>query len=359
MFRVIYLLTICFSLLKHGSAQQYGSFKDPRDGKVYKTVKIGSQEWMAENLNVDRFQNGDLIPEARTDEEWKEALKNKQPAWCYFQNTDDVVEIYGKLYNFYAVYDSRGLAPIGWKIPSPKNWHQLADNLGGIEIAATKLKNTSGWRDNGYGTNSSGFSALPGGYRSIYGRSFEGAGGSAQWWSMQTDMDISGVPSLNNTSIVWWNRINSDLGLNVRCIKETNDFACELFDDGKYRMAKMSVESGHDFDYYFNKAWEFVRSFGEKSYLAIAHFEEAIRLNPNKGGVYSDLGNCYRGGFKCYKQAEDCYTKAIENGFVKGFVYYNRAVCRYELKDRSGMQSDLTDAAANGWPHDPSNLKGQ
>ncbi|MFN5930417.1 MAG: FISUMP domain-containing protein, partial [Sphingobacteriales bacterium] len=68
-------------MLKHGSAQQNGSFKDVRDGKVYKTVKIGSQEWMAENLNTDRFRNGDFIPQAKTWEELVLAEKTKQPAW--------------------------------------------------------------------------------------------------------------------------------------------------------------------------------------------------------------------------------------------------------------------------------------
>ena len=118
------MLILCYTTF----AQQYGSFKDSRDGRVYKTVKIGEQEWMAENLNVDRFQNGDLIPEARTVEEWKEALKNKQPAWCYYDNDTKNGEIIGKLYNLFAITDTRGILPIGWHLPSENEYKILFES---------------------------------------------------------------------------------------------------------------------------------------------------------------------------------------------------------------------------------------
>ena len=79
-----------------------------------KEVKIGDQIWMVENLNVDKFRNGDIIPEAKTNEEWKKANENKQPAWCYYGNDLTYGEKYGKLYNWYAVTDQRGLAPEGY-----------------------------------------------------------------------------------------------------------------------------------------------------------------------------------------------------------------------------------------------------
>jgi uncharacterized protein (TIGR02145 family) len=106
-------------------AQQYGSFKDSRDGKVYKTVKIGDQVWMAENLNTDRFRNGDLILEAKTNEDWENACKNKQPAWCYYENNPNNEERFGKLYNWYAIVDSRGLSPEGWHLGSEKEKNEL------------------------------------------------------------------------------------------------------------------------------------------------------------------------------------------------------------------------------------------
>ena len=87
------------------------------NGKTYKTVLIGSQTWMAENLNVDKFRNGDVIPEAKTKEEWQKYCENKQPAWHYLQFDIKLADTFGKIYNAYAVYDSRALAPIGYHIP--------------------------------------------------------------------------------------------------------------------------------------------------------------------------------------------------------------------------------------------------
>jgi len=81
------------------------------------TVNIGTQTWMAKNLNVSIFANGDPIPEVKTNEEWKKAAEEKKPAWCYYENDPANGAIYGKLYNWYAVSDPRGLAPKGWHIP--------------------------------------------------------------------------------------------------------------------------------------------------------------------------------------------------------------------------------------------------
>jgi uncharacterized protein (TIGR02145 family) len=105
---LILIQTLYINLLCFG---QTNTLTDSRDGKVYKTVVIGNQTWMAKNLNVSTFRNGDLIPEAKTLSDWHYAKLNKQPAWCYYDNDPGNGEIYGKLYNWYAVNDSRGLAP--------------------------------------------------------------------------------------------------------------------------------------------------------------------------------------------------------------------------------------------------------
>jgi uncharacterized protein (TIGR02145 family) len=132
------------------------------------TVTIGSQVWMTKNLDVATFRNGDSIPHAKTDEEWEKAGENKQPAWCYYNNDPANGAKYGKLYNWYAVTDSRGLAPVGYHIPTSAEWTKLTDFLGGEGVAGTKMKSKSGWNDyrgkSGNGTNSSGFNGLPGGY---------------------------------------------------------------------------------------------------------------------------------------------------------------------------------------------------
>ena len=150
--------------------------------RIVPSVKIGTQVWATENLNVDRFRNGDPIPQAKTEEEWQNAGNNQQPAWCNYNNDPKNGESYGKLYNWYAVNDRRVLAPDGWHIPTDAEWTQLTDFLGGESIAGAKMKSTSGWDGNGNGTNTSGFKGLPGGDRSGNG-TFNDVGGSGGWWS--------------------------------------------------------------------------------------------------------------------------------------------------------------------------------
>jgi uncharacterized protein (TIGR02145 family) len=113
------IFTICTILLSFViEAQQTGEFIDKPDGKKYKTTVIGGQVWMAENLNVSKFRNGDPIPEAKTAEEWASAVRYDIAARCYYDNDPKNGEIYGKLYNSYAINDPRGLAPLGWHIPT-------------------------------------------------------------------------------------------------------------------------------------------------------------------------------------------------------------------------------------------------
>ena len=152
------------------------------DGNTYSIVSIGKQTWMKENLNVSRFRNGDIIPEVNSSEEWIKAGEMKQPAWCYYENIAENGKKYGKLYNWYAVYDARGLAPEGWYIPSDKEWSTLINFLGGKEYAGNKLKSKKGWLKNGNGTNESGFNGLPSGYRDFNG-GYELVGASGSWWS--------------------------------------------------------------------------------------------------------------------------------------------------------------------------------
>ena len=186
------------------------------------TFTIGTQVWMTKNLDVSTFRNGDPILQAKTDEEWEKAGENKQPAWCYYENDPANGAKYGKLYNWYAVIDSRGLAPVGYHIPSHEEWLKLYYDYLGLD-AGTKMKSKSGWNsyttggsktcpncvnwnneyrrkvpchtckdtrrvdapkvaNSGNGTNTSGFSGLPGGMRLINGL-FEDIGFYGCWWS--------------------------------------------------------------------------------------------------------------------------------------------------------------------------------
>ena len=99
------------------------------DGNSYKTVIIGEQEWMAENLNVSHFRNGDEIPQARTEEEWKKAGIMKQPVWCYYEFDSTNNKKYGKLYNWYVVSDARGVSPDNFEVPTIDQLHSLLSIL--------------------------------------------------------------------------------------------------------------------------------------------------------------------------------------------------------------------------------------
>jgi len=97
------------------------------------TVTIGTQVWMTKNLDASTFRNGDSILQAKTEVEWKKAGENKQPAWCYHNNDPSIGGTYGKLYNWYAVNDPRGLAPAGWHVPSSEEWETLIDKIGWVD----------------------------------------------------------------------------------------------------------------------------------------------------------------------------------------------------------------------------------
>ncbi len=186
-----------------------------------KEVKIGTQVWMTKNLNVSTFKNGDPITEAKTAEEWIMAGENKQPAWCYFDNDPTNGTKYGKFYNWYAVIDARGLAPNGYHIPTDTEWTKLIDYLGGKEVAGTKMKSSSGWYQNGNGTNESGFNGLPSGGRSPDGP-FAPIGSYGSWWSSSEE----------NASFAWYrglkyrdgvivgNSYFKENGLSVRCLRD-------------------------------------------------------------------------------------------------------------------------------------------
>jgi len=185
-------------------------------------VKIGNQYWATTNLGVSTFRNGDSIPEAKTAEEWLKACNNKQPAWCYYDNDPANGSKYGKMYNWYAVSDARGLAPKGFHIPSDAEWTELTDFLGGDVGVGTALKSTTGWNGGGNGSNSTGFSALPGGSRLIKG-SFDDIGNLGVWWS-STEFSWASAWSRElgyKDAAVGRNAYFKAIGgLSVRCIRD-------------------------------------------------------------------------------------------------------------------------------------------
>lgn len=218
------LFAFCFFLVANTFAQfnpnlTYGEMKDV-DGNTYKTIKIGNQTWMAENLDVTRFRNGDPIPEAKTIEQYQLSIENGTPMWCYYDFDSTNAKTYGKIYNFYAVKDKRGLAPIGWKIPAKRDWETLITFLGGEKSAEIKLKSNSGWLYSG--NNSSGFSAVPGGILFDGAPYFSGKGEAGNWWSSSTTND--GIDAAHTLSLYNKNTLSTDpivmwLFVSVRCLK--------------------------------------------------------------------------------------------------------------------------------------------
>lgn len=207
-----------------------GKFKTPNilnAGKITATletdgisVKIGNSIWMTHNLNVDTFNNGDLIPHARTVGQWREASLAKQPAWCYYDNDTTKGSMYGKLYNWYAVNDPRGLAPNGWHVASDFEWTELISYCGGAVDGAINMKNNNGWSENGYGANASLFTAMPGGNRTI-DNDFSYAGERGFWW---TSTEVNSVEArirymITNYKAVPKSNTLKEFGMSVRCVK--------------------------------------------------------------------------------------------------------------------------------------------
>ncbi len=200
-----------------------------QNGTNIKTVKINKQEWMSENLNITTFRNGDPIPQAKTAQEFIAAGMNLKPAWCYYNNDSSNNRTYGKLYNWYAVNDPRGLAPKGFHIPGIDEWNSLINYLGGDTLAGRKMKSNNGWNDNGNGNNESGFGGLPGGYCMPENKyrdegKFMDLGSVGEWWSSTLSSAVLGrvnYIALSKTSDKAYKMSYlSTFGMSVRCIKD-------------------------------------------------------------------------------------------------------------------------------------------
>ena len=190
-----------------------------QDGNSFKTVKIGEQVWMAENLNVEHYRNGDPIPQVKESAKWK---KLETGAWCYYNNDSTNCEKYAKLYNWYAVIDPRGLAPEDWHIASNDDWKKLNDYLGGYEVSGGKLKDKNSWEiSNTEVTNSSGFGAFAGGNRYGVGEYFDVGLKGSFWTSKSHDEYHADLYYLSyNNSFLLDAYFRKSMGLSVRCIKD-------------------------------------------------------------------------------------------------------------------------------------------
>jgi uncharacterized protein (TIGR02145 family) len=214
-------LHTCGAESVHNPELEYGSVMDV-DGNSYRTIVIGGQEWMAENLNTTHFNNGDEIPNVILTAAW---ANQTQGAYCYYNNEVTNACPYGLLYNWYVTVDDRNVCPSGWHVPSDSEWSELSDYLGGEEFAGEKMKSsgTEYWQQNSFANNESGFSSLPGGYRFNNGN-FNNNGSYGYWWSSTSHPD--------SPLVGWFRRLHyydtvlgrsggdSVDGFSIRCIKD-------------------------------------------------------------------------------------------------------------------------------------------
>ncbi len=212
-----------FIKLHSWAGSKHGTFIDSRDGKTYKTIKIGNQIWMAENLNY----TGSGIRHITDDKEWKN--NKKCDGWCYYNNNASKGKIYGALYQWEA---AKQACPAGWHLPSDAEWKELEIYLGmsqadanGLDWRGTdegkKIKSTTGWNKNGNGNNRSGFTALSGGYR-INNGSFYNVGYYGIWWSATENGSSSAYDRYLDYNNSYVNRYNNpkSCGFSVRCLRD-------------------------------------------------------------------------------------------------------------------------------------------
>jgi uncharacterized protein (TIGR02145 family) len=204
----------------------YGSVTDI-DGNVYPTVKIGEQEWMADNLRTTRYQNGEIIPNIIGNAEW---ISTRQGAWSHASNNANIDCPFGKLYNGFAASYDGNLCPSGWKVPSQEDWRTLAVTLGGDTISGGKLKAKVGWYPPHVGDlNASGFSAMPGGLRYVDGQTLSFGGIGYFWSSTSYNAEPSQAVFSSMRHFDARQIIAEDskvMGYSIRCIKEEDP--CEL-----------------------------------------------------------------------------------------------------------------------------------
>ena len=191
------------------------------DGNEYNTVIIGTQVWMAENLKVTKYRNGDPIPDVISSSEWSSLTTG---GYCNISNDAGLSIVYGRLYNWYAVNDDRNIAPIGWHVSTDADWTTLTNFLGGENVAGGKMRETGTlhWCSPNEGaTNESGFTALPGGVRS-YEYGFLQTCYWGCWWSATICSDSTAYNRLIENYGTSISRVDNHMkhGMSIRCVRD-------------------------------------------------------------------------------------------------------------------------------------------
>jgi uncharacterized protein (TIGR02145 family) len=188
------------------------------DGNFYPSIILGTQEWMQKNLAVTKYRNGNALVNAVTNSSWN----TTNGAYGIYGGSDVNNTNYGKLYNWYAVNDTRGLCPTGWHVPTTIEWNAMEDYLGGVSVAGGKLKTIDGWNSPNLGaTNESGYTGLPGGYRFTDGTYLFNLQ-LGQWWTSTNSNTTTAHASrlFYQNAAVLKSTYDKKIGSSVRCLKD-------------------------------------------------------------------------------------------------------------------------------------------
>lgn len=216
------LIIYCTDCVLNGQVQVYNGISWVLFDGQPSSVKIGTQVWMSENLNVTTYSDGSAIPQVTDPTAWAGLTTG---AWCWYNNSSSLYSAYGKLYNWYAVTDARGLCPSGWHIPTDAEWTTLESYLGGQSVAGGKLKTTgtSQWNPpNTSATNSVWFNGMPGGVRDGSSGYSINMGNYAYWWSSTNFSSTQAYERIAfyNNAMTGSGLGSKKDGLSVRCVKD-------------------------------------------------------------------------------------------------------------------------------------------
>lgn len=199
---------------------RFGGTVTDIDGNIYHTDTIGTQIWMVENLKTTRYRNGDVIPNVTDKKSW---VSLRTGAYSDYNNNSENSAIYGRLYNWYTIYDTRNIAPVGWHVPTDAEWTILTNYLGGVDAAGGQLKEAgfAHWSSPNFGaTNETGFTALPAGRRDYEGLFYD-MGRVCNMWSST----VSAIRSMHRR--LWHSYSNvgvfsemKEEGYSIRCVKD-------------------------------------------------------------------------------------------------------------------------------------------
>ncbi len=206
-------------MLSTGGRTNHNPSKREIPNKSNHAITIGTQEWMTQNLRTTKYKNGDALPNVTNNTDWGNLGSG---AYCWYNNDNGYEQPYGKLYNWYAVNDARGLCPTGWHVPTDAEWDTLTTFLGGLSAAGGPMKEagTAHWISPNTGaTNESGFTGLPGGYRLDDGM-FGSAGNVGDWWSStESSSSHAWFRNLSYFSdVVYRDDVDKRSGFSVRCV---------------------------------------------------------------------------------------------------------------------------------------------